>query len=130
MRPKQRLGLEFATDYAIKRLDGRWLLVEIEKPHDAIFTRNYDFTAQFTHAFGQVLDFQHWVDDHVAYAQDQMPGITAPRGLLVIGLRSVFDQRAAAKLRRFVDNSSRIDVVTFDDLLTGARNLYDNLHQG
>jgi hypothetical protein len=125
--PKQRLGLEYATDYAVRRLDGRWLLVEIEKPSDKIFTQNLDLTAEFTHAFGQVLDFQHWVDDNVAYAQKHMPGITAPRGLLVIGMRSSLDDRAMAKLRRFADNSERIDVFTFDDLLTGAQNLYRNI---
>lgn len=125
--PKQRLGLEHATDYAIRRLDGRWLLVEIEKPSDPIFTRAYDFSAGFTHAFGQVLDFQHWVDDNVAYAQKHMEGITAPRGLLVVGMRTRLDARATAKLRRFADNSTRIDVATFDDLLLGARNLYANL---
>lgn len=126
--PKQRLGSEFATDYAIRRLDGRWLLVEIEKPHDPIFTRAYDFTAQFTHAFGQVLDFQSWVDEHIAYAQHQMEGIMVPRGLLVIGMRSNLDQRAEAKLRHYVQNSARIDAMTFDDLLIGAQNLYAKLH--
>jgi hypothetical protein len=126
---KQRLGTEFATDYAIRRLDGRWLLVEIEKPQDRIFTQAYDFTAEFTHGFGQVLDFQHWVDDNVAYAQRHMDEITAPRGLLVIGMRSGLDERAQAKLRRFVDNSARIEVVTFDDLLVGVRNLYAMLHR-
>jgi hypothetical protein len=126
---KQRLGIDFATDFAVRRLDGRWVLVEIEKPQDRIFTQAYDFTAEFTHAFGQVLDFQHWVDDNVAYAQKTMCGITAPRGLLVIGTRSGLDSRARAKLARFADNSGRVDVVTFDDLLAGAENLYATLHR-
>lgn len=127
--PKQRLGVEYATDYAVRRLDGRWLLVEIEKPHDAIFTQAYDFSAGFTHAFGQVLDFQHWVDNNVAYAQRHMTDISAPRGLLVIGMRSALDERAEAKLRQYVENSSRIAVLTFDDLLVAAKNLYANLHR-
>lgn len=29
---KQRLGLEFATDFALRSHDGRWMLVEIERP--------------------------------------------------------------------------------------------------
>jgi hypothetical protein len=126
--PKQRLGTEFATDYAVRRLDGRWLLVEIEKPQDPIFTRRYDFTAAFTHAFGQVIDFLHWVDKNVAYAQDQMDGIAAPRGLLVIGIRATLDDRAAEKLRQYNANSARIDVMTFDDLFAAANSLYANLH--
>lgn len=125
--PKQRLGLEHATDYAVRSHDGRWLLVEIERPHDEIFTLGNDFRERFTHAFGQALDFQHWVDNNVAYAQRHMPGITAPRGLVVIGRRNGLDNTQQAKLRQFVENSRRIDVVTFDDLLARSRSLYENL---
>lgn len=70
------------------------------------------------------------MDDNVGYAQRHMDGITVPRGLLVIGMREGLDDRAQAKLRRFSDNSARIDVVTFDDLLVGAENLYATLHGG
>lgn len=126
--PKQRLGIDYATDFAVRSHDDRWLLVEIEKPQDDLFTEGNDFRSGFTHAFGQVLDFQHWVDDNVAYAQKLMPQITAPRGLLVMGLRSNLTEAQQAKLRRFVDNSRRIEVVTYDDLLARATSLYENLY--
>jgi hypothetical protein len=45
-------------------------LVEIERPQDKIFTTSDDFASRFTHAFGQVLDFQQWMDRNVAYAQE------------------------------------------------------------
>ena len=125
--PKQRLGLELATDYAVRSHDGRWVLVEIERPQDLLFTEGGDFRERFTHAFGQVLDFQHWVDDNVAYAQRRMRSITAPRGLLVMGLRSGLTAEMDAKLRRFADNSRRIDIATYDDLLARATSLYENL---
>jgi hypothetical protein len=127
--PKQRLGLEFATDFAVRSHDGRWSLVEIERPHDLLFTNAVDFRQRFIHAFGQVLDFQHWVDHNVAYAQEHMPGITAPRGLVVMGTRTAMSEAEQAKLRRFVDNSRRIEVVTFDDLLRRARSLYENMRR-
>lgn len=72
MIPHRRLGVEYATDFALRRHDGSWTLVEIERPQDKMFTARDDFTARFTHAFGQVLDFQQWVDQHVAYARDLM----------------------------------------------------------
>lgn len=125
--PKQRLGLEFATDYVVRRHDGQWLLVEIERPQDEILTQAGDFRGRFTHAFGQALDFQHWVDENVAYAQRHMPGITAPDALVVIGRRSGMSEAHQAKLRRFVDNSRRIEVITFDDLLARSQSLYENL---
>ncbi|MBK9096486.1 MAG: DUF4263 domain-containing protein [Anaerolineae bacterium] len=76
---RQRLGLEHEIDYVIRRYDGRYLGVEIEKPQDLLFTESNDFRAGFTHAFGQVLDFQRWVDTHEEYARHLMPGISAPR---------------------------------------------------
>lgn len=126
--PKLRLGTEYATDFAVRRHDDRWLLVEIEKPQDRIFTAKDDFSAMFTHAYGQVLDFQRWVDDEVSYARKTMPGVVVPRRLVVIGRRSEMSPRQEKKLSQLVSNSARVDVVTFDDLLKQARVVYDNLH--
>jgi hypothetical protein len=109
--------VEYATDFALRRHDGGWTLVEIERPQDDLFTRGDDFAARFTHAFGQVLDFQQWVDQNVAYARELMPGIAAPRGLLVIGTRQGLGDRQTKKLKQFADNSRRIEIVTYDQLL-------------
>jgi hypothetical protein len=127
--PKLRLGTEYATDFAVRRHDNRWLLVEIEKPQDAIFTTQGNFSAAFTHAYGQVLDFQRWVDDDVAYARKSMPEIAIPRGLLVMGRRTTMSDRQQKKLAQLVSNSARVDVVTFDDLLHQATVVYENLYR-
>jgi hypothetical protein len=127
--PKLRLGTEYATDFALRRHDDRWLLVEIERPQDAIFTAANDFTARFTHAYGQVLDFQRWVDDNLAYARTTMPNVSVPTGLLVIGRRAELTNRQANKLAQLVSNSARIEVVTYDDLHSQARVVYSNLHR-
>ncbi len=126
--PKQRMGIQHVTDFALRRVDGLWTLVEIEKPHDKLFTAGNDFTAKFTHAFGQVLDFQRWVEDHGEYARSLMPGIANPAGLLVMGRRDAFNIDNTGKLRRFIDNSRRVEVVTFDDVLAKAESLYKNLY--
>lgn len=127
MIPQQRLGVEYATDFALRRHDGGWTLVEIERPQDKIFTARDDFTARFTHAFGQVLDFQQWVDQHVAYARELMPAISAPRGLLVVGVRQRLSLRQANKLRQFSENSRRVEIVAYDELLARGRHLYGSL---
>jgi hypothetical protein len=126
--PKQRLGLESVTDFVIRRLDSRYLLVEIEKPRDRIFTAANDFTAQFSHAFGQVLDFQQWVDDHTQYARHLMPEISSPRGLLIIGRSADLTPSQKQKLERFNVNSAKVDVRTFDQVTDEARRLYENIH--
>lgn len=125
--PKQRLGIEYATDFAIRRHDERWILVEIERPQDRLFTAGNDLAARFTHAFGQVVDFLHWVDENVSYAQQAMPRIAAPRGLLVMGLRAPLSDRQQAKLRHFATNSSRIEIATYDDLLAQSTHLYASM---
>lgn len=126
--PKQRLGVEHVTDFALRRVDGRWTLIEIEKPQDRLFTAANDFAAEFTHAFGQVLDFQRWVEEHAEYARSVMPGIASPRGLLVMGRRDSLNEGNKGKLERFVGNSGRIDIATFDDILAAAESLYRNLY--
>ena len=128
MIPKQRLGLESVTDFVIRRLDSRYVLVEIEKPRDRIFTAANDFTAQFSHAFGQVLDFQQWVDDHTQYARHLMPEISSPRGLLIIGRSADLTPSKKQKLERFNVNSAKVDARTFDQVADEARRLYENIH--
>ncbi|WP_050926530.1 Shedu anti-phage system protein SduA domain-containing protein [Vibrio harveyi] len=124
---KQKLGDEFITDYVLETLTGEYVAIEIEKPTDPIFTKSDNFSYQFTHAFGQVLDFIDWIEQNIAYAQRKLPGICAPKGLLVIGNRSSLTSKQAEKLRRFNSNSKSIEVVTFDDLLFKARTLQSNI---
>jgi hypothetical protein len=113
------------TDFVLRRYDDKYFLVEIEKPQDRLFTLTNEFTANFTHAFGQVLDFQQWVDSNAAYARVHMPDISSPRGLLVIGRRADMTEENKVKLHRFSINCSAIDIVTFDDLFSNATNLYE-----
>ena len=108
--PKQQLGREKTTDYAVRRSDNEWILVEIEKPQNRIFTKNDNFTAEFTHAFGQVIDFQEWVDTHAEYARHWMPGISSPKGILIIGRRNALSHQQEAKLKRYCINSQSVEV--------------------
>lgn len=125
---KQKLGLEHITDFVIRSLNDKYLLVEIEKPNDSIFTQSDNMSAVFTHAFGQVLDFQQWIDSNVAYAQKLMPLVSSPRGLLVIGRQLGFTNKRREKLHRFNVNSASISVMTFDDILHQAQRLYQNIY--
>ncbi|MFI7077160.1 Shedu anti-phage system protein SduA domain-containing protein [Micromonospora sp. NPDC049903] len=125
---KHRLGDDYVTDFVIRRHDLRYLVVEIEKPQDRIFTSKNDFSREFTHALGQVLDFQGWVSESGDYARKKMPGIENPQGLLVMGRRSSLTAQQETKLRRWCMNSKTIDVVTFDDLVTSGRRLLKSLH--
>jgi hypothetical protein len=124
---KQKLGIDHITDFVIKRLDNKYVLVEIEKPQDPIFTKSGNFSAKFTHALGQILDFQQWIDSNHSYADKCLPGISSPVGLLVMGRSSFFNAGHAAKLHRFNMNSSKIVVLTYDDLVGQSEILCKNL---
>ncbi|MGX1614925.1 Shedu immune nuclease family protein [Micromonospora chalcea] len=126
--PKHQFGDDYVPDFVIRRHDFRYLVVEIEKPKDRIFNKKDDFTGEFSHALGQVLDFQGWVAERGEYARSKLPSIENPRGLLVIGRRSALTEKQEKKLRRWCVNSSLIDVVTFDDLVISGRQLFRSLH--
>jgi hypothetical protein len=127
--PKQSLGLEFKTDFVIQRLDNEYIVVEIEKPQDSIFTKADDFSSGFTHAYGQVIDFLEWVDAHSEYARHHMPGISSPKGLLVMGMRKTLTPMQTSKLKRFCIVNRHIEVLTYDDLLQRGVALYNNIHR-
>ncbi len=124
---KHKLGDDFITDYVLETLTGEYIAVEIEKPTDPVFTQSNDFSHQFVHAFGQVIDFIDWIEQNISYAQKKLPGIAAPCGMLVIGRRTALTRAQSDKLRRFNKNSSAVEVVTFDDLLFRARSLQKNI---
>lgn len=124
---KQKLGSDFITDYVLERITGDYIAVEIEKPQDLIFTKNNNFSSNFIHAFGQVLDFIEWIEQNISYAQKKLPNIASPKGLLVIGMRENLTPIQENKLQRFNRNSNNINVLTFDDLLSNAETLQHNI---
>ncbi|MDU6483462.1 MAG: DUF4263 domain-containing protein [Paeniclostridium sordellii] len=126
---KKKLGDDYITDFIIHLINEEYIVVEIEKPHDNIFTANNEFTSKFTHAFGQVLDFIDWVDSNNTYAQSKLNGIKSPRGLLIMGRREGLTDKQKMKLKKFNENSSRIEVLTYDDLIKIGENLLKNIMQ-
>jgi len=126
---KAKLGIEHVTDFVVKRLDNEYILVEIEKPHSKIFSARDDFSSEFVHAMGQVLDFQEWVENNVAYAQRQLPSISSPQGLIVIGMKRKLSEKQMNKLGRFnINNRGRLRVVTFDEILEQGQTYYENIY--
>lgn len=126
---RKRLGLEFVTDFVVRRHDNRYVVVEIEKPQDRLFTARGDFTAGFTHAVGQVLDFQGWIASNVAYARTHLPFVEDPAGLVIMGARAELNDDRKTKLRRWTTNSRHIELLTYDDLVNRARSLHASLRR-
>lgn len=128
IRSKHELGSEFITDFVIKRINNEYVLVEIEKSNDRLFTQKGIFHSELTEAMAQIRDFQSWIHDNIAYAREKLPGIRRPEGLLVIGRRIGLNQDLEKKLDE--ENFSRrghLKIVTFDDLLGQAQVIYKNI---
>lgn len=125
---KQKLGDDLITDFVVKTFQNEYLLVEIEKPQDKIFNNKGDFSAKFTHAYNQVLDFILWVDENISYAQKKMPNILSPNGILIMGRSIDLNEKQRLKIRCFNKNSTRIKVYTYDDILENANKLFLNLY--
>jgi hypothetical protein len=127
LRSKHELGDDFITDFVIRRMNDEYVAVEIENSTDKLFNKDGSLTADLMKAIGQVRDFQAWLGDNIAYAQTKLPHIRRPEGLVVIGRRP--DLAPIMEKRLSEENFSRrghIKVVTFDDLLSQAKAVYQN----
>lgn len=126
--PKHKLGNDYITDFVIKKLNDEYILVEIEKPRDKIFKQDNDFSMQFIHAIGQVIDFQEWIESNIAYANTKLPNISSPVGIVIMGRSNDMNERQKKKLKRFIINmNNRLKVYTYDDVLENANKLLNNL---
>ncbi len=127
--PKLGLGSEYVTDFVIQMPQQRYILVEIEKPGHLVLTRKGRVTAKVTDAQQQVEDWLNWVRDYPSYAQSIMPGISEPRGWVIIGRREDMSLNNRRVLTGRNANLQRINLMTFDDLLDRARQHLENLRK-
>jgi hypothetical protein len=125
--PKMKLGSEYVTDFVVERSEGDYELVEIEPPSERLFTNAGDPMARLSHAQKQVEDWREWVAENIAYARTKMPGVTEPRGRVVMGRRSQLTQATAKALRRRNQELHHITVETFDDLVSRVRRTIQNI---
>ena len=125
---KPRLGESLIADFIIQLLDDSYIVVEIEKPSDQIFTGADDLTAKVNHAVRQVLEYRDWLSSNQLYARQNYPNIWRPGGLVVIGLESNLTENQKLRLKQ--ENESRhgiVRIVGFDWLHHRAESVYRNL---
>ncbi len=125
----QNLGEIWKTDFVIKRLDDEYIFVEIEKPRDTLFTLYPHPTNSLSHAIGQVLNWQIWIEDNIAYAHlHGFPGIHFPKGIIIIGRDKDMTTEQIRFLKCLNDNLyPRIIIFTYDNIISNARNIIKNL---
>jgi len=126
---KVQLGAEYVADFVIETYDGLYKLVEIEKPTDRLYLKNGDPSSALTHAEQQVLNWQRWIRQNIAYIRfaSQLP-MNDPEGLVIIGLRSQMSKDEIHRLEeRNISKRGRIKIITFDDLSLQLNQLTENI---
>lgn len=127
--PKIKLGTEYVTDFVIELSQHQYVLVEIERPEHSLFTKQGRVTAKVTDAQQQVEDWINWIRDYPSYAQNIMPGVSEPRGWVILGRREGLSESNQRALVGKNANHQRISIMTFDDLLDRAKQHLENLHK-
>jgi hypothetical protein len=125
---KVSLGESLIADFLIRLMDDSYIVVEIEKPSDAIISKNGDLSAKTTHAIRQVLEYRDWIASNELYARKRFDNIWRPTGLVVIGMESNLTPTQAARLKQ--ENESRhgmVKVVGFDWLYHRADAIHNNI---
>jgi hypothetical protein len=129
VHPQFRLGAEYVADFVIETYDGNYTLVEIEKPTDRLYLNNGDPSSALTHAEQQVLNWQNWVRQNVAYLRYESNLVmNDPEGLAVIGRRSQLNGDEIQKLdERNRSLRGHLQIVTFDTLSVRLAQILDNI---
>ena len=121
---------QLEPDFIIRTYDNSYVIVEIETPAKRLVTRNYQLSADATHAITQVLQYQEFLRTHLTAASETFPEFTRPAGLVVVGRESSLDAGQKAVLR--LENLSRSDItiVGFDTLADTARTITNSVIHG
>ena len=129
MWPKLSLGAS-VTDFVFKDAKDEYVLVELERSTHSLFNKNGHSSAALNHARGQILDWLRYIGDnkHTVEKELGLVGIsTSPRALIVIGRSANLTAANRSKLRVMAEAEPRISIITYDDLLSNARAIVDNL---
>lgn len=127
--PKLALG-SHVTDFVFQEATGDYLLVELEKSIDPLFTKSGHPSHQLTHARGQIQDWKRYLEDNLSTVQRELSlhGISpSPRCLIVIGRSSTLSQDNRRKLVTIENEAPRLKILTYDDIYDNAKAVVENL---
>jgi len=120
---------KFYADFAIVTTRKELVLIEIEKTDTRLLKKNGGISAQLTHAFDQVRDWLHILDEHRLAALDSMnvsrDDVTSVRGIVIAGRDGGYDAQDLRKLKGA--DFGNITLLTFDDILYSLDALVERL---
>lgn len=125
--PNVYLRKKHEIDFVVQGAEGQYVLVEIERSGLPLLTKKGRPRAELTHAQQQVKDWFEWIGENREYARSIMPGISEPKGRVIMGRRSSIRPEHKHVLARERAESRRITTQTYDDLLDRVKQHLDNL---
>jgi hypothetical protein len=119
IRSKPPIFSKYVADFAILTAQRELIFIEIEKTTTRLMKKDGHRAADLVHAFEQVRDWLHVVDDHRNAVLDDLDidrqAVNKIRGVVIAGREKNYDIH---KLRRLkMSSDDRISFLTFDDLL-------------
>ncbi len=122
IRYKSPILSRFKTDITVLSETGGLVLIELEKPSKRLLTKGGDETQHLQHALRQVRDWLHEVQEHRLATLDclemKSPEVRSVSALVIVGRDKDHDPERLRRLKS-VDHGRYVQVLTYDDLLSG-----------
>jgi hypothetical protein len=117
--PKKKLAEKYEIDFLLKRIDGRWDIIEIERSNLHLFTKKFDLRKELIHAMQQVINYRSFCMRNYTYlSSENNLDIFAPKGYVIIGnALSDVERRKLDELNR---NQTALEVHTYEYLIKRA----------
>jgi hypothetical protein len=112
------------SDFVFREPYNDYEIVEIEAPTRPLFRKNGQQREELTHAINQTSDWVRYIEDNKRTVEDELglTGIsTNPRRLVVIGRSKSLTEENRRKLTTLQNEQPKLRILTYDDLLAGAR---------
>jgi hypothetical protein len=116
---KPKILTSYASDFGIVTPKKELLLIELEKTSTRLLKKSGGIAAPLSHAFDQVRDWLHEIDEHRLAVLDSLTinrdEVSVVRGVVIAGREAGYDAKALRKLQGA--DWGRITFMTYDDLL-------------
>jgi hypothetical protein len=112
------------SDFVFREPYNDYELVEIESPVRELFRKDGQEREDLTHAIRQIRDWVRYIEDNKRTVEVELglTGIsTNPRRLIVIGRSGSLTDQNRRTLTTLQNEQPKLRILTYDDLLTGAR---------
>lgn len=117
--PKPPILTSYVADFGIVTPQKELILIELETTTTRLMKKNGGIAAPLSHAFDQVRDWLHEVDEHRLAVLDSLKidrdDVSLVRGVIIAGRDSGYDARNLRKLKGA--DWGRVTFLTYDDLL-------------